>query len=269
MINNRYRSLLLNAERLSITLGFGLTILSLLGAQFYLGPAQVHLTTVADDLATRRAQIQILSTAQALDNVFGQLGSMVFVLNANEAKDESQATAIGSLQRRAIEWRHEGVRNYLAQLGLAGAIDFQGLSAVYDGLVDAEQRNYSFATFQAANEFEHELAMAIVRKTGREAIEAIRLHSDWAHAQQEAQRRSLILLCVSVAGFVLLFIATLWAKRDDEAVASTARATPIDTPQDIDRVVRLLTLARDDLRRRQALPADAGKTMTNTTMTTA
>lgn len=236
-----------NAERLSILLGFTLTLLSLLGAQFYLGPAQVQLTAIADNLAATRTQVQILATAQALDNAYGQLGSMVFTLNANESGDENRADIIAALQRRAIERRHEGVRNYLAQLGLAGAIDFLAMSSLYDQLVTAEQRDFSLATYQAANEFERELSMAIVNKMGQKAIGAIRLHSDWVHAANDVKVRSAILLAMSTAGLVLLFFATLWAERD-----AAPSGTPGDQLVDRNRTLRILSLARDELHRRAA-----------------
>ena len=202
-------SRIVTAERVSLALGFGLTLLGLLGAQFYLGPAQDRAGRLADDLAKARSQVQILSTAQALDNAFGELGSMIFALNANEASDQDQANAIRALQRRSIDRRHEGVRTYLAQLGLAGVIDYRAMSGAYDKLVADETRELTLATYQAANAFEGDLAMAIVRKSGEKAMDAIRLHSEWVQAERDASRHGLILMAVSMAGLALVFAATL------------------------------------------------------------
>lgn len=253
----RWWSQAFNAERFAIVVGFGLTICGLLGAQFYLEPAQQQRSDIQEQLGAARSKAQILRAANALDNIFGQLGAMIFTLNGNDQPDQASADAVHTLQKRALDWRHDGVRTYLAQLGIAGEIDFKPVSAAYEALVDDERRQGSFEAYTKVNQFEADLAMASVTNSGTAAMQAIQLHSKILSAEAEVWYRSIVLLVITLSGSTLVLIATLLADRQAPPRPRPDSAEPISPISDIEATIAALRLAQAQLARMLA-QANAG-----------
>lgn len=201
----------MNAERTAIFLGFGITVLGLLLTQFYVEPAQKDRSDIQERLSASRAKAKILSSANATNNIFGQLGSMVFTLNSHDQPNEAGVEAVQTLQLRAIDWRHDGVRTYIAQLGVAGEVDYKPTAAAYERLVDDEIQLGTDVAYRKANEFEADLSMKAVTDTGNAAMDAIRLHSAFFNIDAIVQYRKLILMIVTVLGSAFILVATLIA----------------------------------------------------------
>jgi hypothetical protein len=211
-----------NAERAAIVLGFGLTVLSLILTQFYAEPIQHQRSDVREKLAAARTSAKILSAANAMDNIFGQLGSLVFTLDSRQQPDENSADVVRTLQRRAMDWRHDGVRTYLAQLGVAGEVDYLSASKTYEALVADELRLGTIVAYQKANDFEADLSLRAVKDTGVAAMSAISLHSKFLALEADVQSRKLVLMLVTLVGSTFILVATLIAMSEKPAPAVPA-----------------------------------------------
>jgi hypothetical protein len=110
--------------------------------------------------------------------------------------------------RRTLDHRHDGVRAYLAALGVAGAIDYLAESSRYRALVAAEHANFNIDTYRAANAFEGDLATRMVKAQGDAAMRAITLQRD-REAKRVASDRGSRLLAVTMLGSALVFFATI------------------------------------------------------------
>jgi hypothetical protein len=111
--------------------------------------------------------------------------------------------------RRTLDHRHDGVRAYLAALGVAGAIDYLPESSRYRALVAAEHANFNIDTYRAANAFEGDLATRMVKAQGDAAMRATTLQRDRREAKRIASERGSKLLAVMMLGSALVFFATI------------------------------------------------------------
>lgn len=238
----------MNAERAAIVFGFGLTVLGLLMTQFYLEPAQRQRSEIQERLAVARAKATVLSAANAMDNIFGQLGSLVFTLNSNEQPDQNSSEVVRTLQRRALDWRHDGVRTYIAQLGAAGEIDYPTASSTYERLVDDEMRLGTMAAYRKANTFEADLSFKAVQDGGVAAMDAIELHSKLLAFDGVVQARKLGLLIVTLIGSTFILLATLIATSAKPEVSTTPIV--IDDNADLSSTIRVLKVALGDISQR-------------------
>ncbi len=147
-------------------LGFILSLIGARGSAFYLEPAQKSEEAAARRIALEAAQAQMLRAANSYDNLAEHLGGLMFTVSLPPDASDEQHAAIGDLMRRALDHRHDGVRTYLAALAVAGAIDYPAESSRYGALVAAEEANFNINTYQAANAFEGDLAMRMVKAQG-------------------------------------------------------------------------------------------------------
>ncbi len=190
-------------------LGFLLSLIGALGSAFYLEPAQKSEDAAAQQIALEAAQAQMLRAATAYDDLAGHLGSLLFTVSLPPGVSDDERAAIGDLMRRAMDHRHDGVRAYLAALGVAGAIDYPAESSRYGSLVAAEKANFNIDTYRAANAFEGDLATRMVKAQGDAAMKAITLQTDRREAKRVASERGFKLLAVTMLGSALVFFATI------------------------------------------------------------
>jgi hypothetical protein len=85
----------------------------------------------------------MIRAATSYDNLAEHLGGLLFSFSLPADASEDERAAIGDLMRRRLGHRHDGVRSYLAALGLAGAIDYPTESSRYGALVEAERANFN------------------------------------------------------------------------------------------------------------------------------
>ena len=199
----------LSRNAAAAVLGFILSLLGALGSAFYLEPAQKSEEAAARQIVLEAAQAQMLRAANSYDNLAEHLGSLLFTVSLPPDASDEQHAAIGDLMRRALDHRHDGVRTYLAALAVAGAIDYPAESSRYGALVAAEKANFNIDTYRAANAFEGDLAMRMVKAQGDAAMKAITLRSDRFEAKRVASGRGLNLLAITMAGSTLVFLATI------------------------------------------------------------
>jgi len=231
---------LLSRDAAVAALGFVLSLTGALGGEFYLEPAQRSEDAASQQIALQGARARMLRAANSYDNLAEHLGGLLFSFSLPPGASDDERAAIGDLMRRGLDHRHDGVRAYLAALGLAGAIDYPAESSQYEALVEAERANFNIDTYRAANAFEGDLATRMVKAQGDAAIKAIALERDRREAKRVASERMLRLLTITMLGSTLVFLATMAG-----AGPKPAAPAPVGAP-------RLLGLALMRLRARNA-----------------
>lgn len=190
-------------------LGFVLNLIGVLGSAIYVDPAQTRAGETAQAITLQSARSRMIRAATSYDNLAEHVGSLLFSVSLPSDASEAQRTATGDLMMRALDRRHDGVRSYLAALAVAGAIDYPAELQRYEALVAAESANFNIDTYRAANAFEADLAMRMVKAEGEAAMKAITLQRDRKEAKRVASERNLELLSVAMLGSTLAFVAAL------------------------------------------------------------
>jgi hypothetical protein len=186
-----------------------LSLIGALGSAFYLEPAQRSKNEASQEIALASAGARMLRAATSYDDIAGHLGSLLFTVSLPPDAGDDERAGIDDLMRRTLDHRHDGVRAYLAALGVAGAIDYPAESSRYRALVAAEHANFNIDTYRAANAFEGDLATRMVKAQGDAAMRAITLQRDRREAKRIASERGSKLLAVMMLGSALVFFATI------------------------------------------------------------
>jgi hypothetical protein len=192
-----------------VILGFSLNLAGLLGGSLWLNPAERAVETASSDIALQSARARVIRDATASDELAEHMGSLVYSLPAGAGQTDDVRATMGELLTRALDRRHDAVRSYLAELALAGAVDFNAASNQYEALVSAEKVDFNINTYRAVNAFEANLAMAMVKAEGDSAIRAIALQKAWREAKVEAALRRLTLTLIALAGSTVILFAAL------------------------------------------------------------
>ena len=191
--------------------GFLLNVVGALGGPVYLAPAQRAQEALSLEIALQSARSKMILAANGLDNLAENLGALVFSVNAAADAPAEVGAAMHELRRRALDHRHDGVRGYVAELAVAGAVDFKSAARKYEDLVAAERADFNIDTFRAANLFESDLATRMVAAQGDAALKAIDLQEERTRARQVVVDRGLILFLITTTGSTLVFLATMAA----------------------------------------------------------
>ena len=218
--------------------GFALNLVGALGSALWLDPAQDKENDASRNSLADAARSRAIRAADASDELATHMGSLVFGVSLPPDASDDVVAKLHDIRTRALMRRHDGVRGYLALLGVSGAIDYPTEKARYEALVAAERANLTMATYRAANAFEGELSLAMGKAQSEAAIKAITLQRDRMRAKAVVAGRKQALLGVSLLGSTILFLATM-------AGVSKAVETPSATR-------RLLTLAAARLAGRSA-----------------
>ena len=218
--------------------GFALNLAGALGAALWLDPAQESESRAARDALAEAARSRALLAADAADQLAMHMGGLVFGLSLPADAPDDVAATIHDIRRRTLARRHDGVRGYLALLGVAGVIDYPAEKARYEVLVDAERADLTLDTYRAANDFEGDLSLAMGKAQGEAAMKAITLQRDRRTAKAVVAQRRLALLGVTLLGSTILFLATM---------AGASKAVEAPSPKR-----RLLALAAARLADRSA-----------------
>jgi hypothetical protein len=224
--------------------GFAVSLFGVLGGALYVEPAERELDATSLEIALQSARSRMILAATADSNLAETLGSSLFSISIGSDPPARVRETIGDLMRRALDRRHEATRAYIAELAVAGAVDFQAVSRTYEALVDAERAAFNIDTYRAVNAFESELSARMVKAHGEAAMKAITLQRDRAKAKAVAANRMLTLVLVSLAGSTIVFVAAM-AHANEPGPPAGAQA-------------RILSIARKRLRaRRPAAPGAA------------
>ncbi len=190
-------------------LGFALNLTGALGGAFYLEPALKAENAASLEIALQSARARMILAANAHDNIAENLGSALFSVPVGADAPQTVRAAVGDLMKRALDRRHEATRAYIAELAVAGAVDFQTTLKQHEALVEAERAHFDITTYRAVNAFEGDLAARMVKAEGEAAMKAITLQAQRTKARQVANQRKLILTSVALFGSTLMFAATL------------------------------------------------------------
>jgi hypothetical protein len=218
--------------------GFALNLAGALGSAFWLDPAQDKQNDASRDALAEAARSRAIRAADASDELAMHMGSLVFGVSLPPDASDDVAAKLHDIRTRALMRRHDGVRGYLALLGVSGAIDYPAAKARYEALVEAERANLTLDTYRAANAFEGDLSLSMGKAQSEAAMKAITLQRDRMSAKAVVAGRKQTLLGLSLLGSTILFFATM-------AGVSNAVETPSARR-------RLLALAAARLPRRSA-----------------
>jgi hypothetical protein len=189
--------------------GFALNIVAAIGATFYLDPAQEAEDAAGRGAISAAARSRMILAANAFDDMAMHTHALLFGVSLPPNPPDDMVATLHDLHLRALERRHDGVRGYLAELGVAGAIDYPTKLAEYEKLVAAEHANLTLETYRAANAFEGDLALAMVKAQSEAAMKAITLRGDRMKAKAVVAQRKQTLLAISFAGSAIVFLATM------------------------------------------------------------
>ena len=189
--------------------GFALNIVAAIASTFYLDPAQEAADAAGRGAVSAAARSRMILGANALDNMAMHTHSLLFGVSLPPNPPDAMVETLHDLHLRSLDRRHDGVRGYLAELGVAGAIDYPAMLAEYEKLVAAEHASLTLETYRAANAFEANLAMAMVKAQGDAAMKAITLRGDRAKAATVVAQRKQTLLAFSLAGSTIVFLAAM------------------------------------------------------------
>ena len=222
--------------------GFALSLAGALGGTLYVEPAQQAVEAASLKIGLQSARSRVILAATADANSAETLGATLFSVSLGDNPPDRVRAAVGDLMKRALERRHEATRAYVAELAVAGAVDFPAVSKSYEALVGAERADFNLGTYRAVNAFEAELAARMVEAQGAAAMKAITLQRDLAEAKAVAARRKLTLTLVSLAGSTIVFLA---------AMSGVGTRSPAQSA-----VTRLLAAAQSRLRNERLQPPD-------------
>jgi hypothetical protein len=209
-------------ERTTVLLGFLLTIVGVVGGQFVLTPAIQRATAIESDIAAKRAKMKITRAALAFDDIAKQLSGALFLVKPASADEETGQAVLVELKNRALRHRHDEVRTMISQLGIAGEIEFKPVSDAYEALVNDENRDFTFATFQATNAYDADLTTKVVNDQNADRVAITNLQRSRFAARSESESRRRILVAISFLGSSLLLVATLKASRQDSLAETNA-----------------------------------------------
>jgi hypothetical protein len=145
-----------------------LNLAGALGAAFRLDPAQDEENRAARDALAEAARSRALLAADASDQLAMHMRGLVFGVSLPADASDDVAATVHDIRTRALARRHDGVRAYLAMLGVAGVIDYPAEKARYEALVEAERANLTLDTYRATNAFEGDLSLAMGKVQGEE-----------------------------------------------------------------------------------------------------
>jgi len=192
-----------------LVVGFVVNIVGLVGGALRVDPAERAVEAASREMTAEAARARVIGAATAFFETSQHMGGLVFVVPAGRDQPDDVRATLGELFRRAIDRGRNGFRAYLAELALVGAVDFDSTSKRYEALAAAERADFSMETYRAANAFEADLAMAMVKAQGAAATRAIALQKTRQEAKAETRRRRLALTLTVLAGSVIVLAATL------------------------------------------------------------
>ena len=108
--------------------GFTLNIVAAVGSTFYIDPAQEAEDAAGRGSVSEAARSRMILGANAFDDMAMHTHSLLFGVSLPANPPEEMVATLHDLHLRALERRHDGVRGYLAELGVAGAIDYPASS---------------------------------------------------------------------------------------------------------------------------------------------
>ena len=228
-----------------LAFGFVVNLVGLVGGALWLEPAERAVQSASLEMTLEDARARVIGAATSFFETSQHMGSLVFTVPAGRDRPDDVRAMLGELFRRGVDRGRNGFRAYIAELALAGAIDFDATSKQYEALAAAERANLSMDTFRAANAFEADLAMAMVNAQGAASMRAIELQKIRREARTTATRRRLTLTLTALAGSVIVLVATLGRGNPEQPEPGAA--------------VRALAAALERLRTKEA-HGDPGET---------
>ncbi|MEW6633090.1 MAG: hypothetical protein AB1440_19650 [Pseudomonadota bacterium] len=232
----------LTTGRISLVVGFLLSIAASFAAQFYQQPSADRLQAIAASLDETWARLKIIHSAQGLNGLLQSFDGLVYLVPADFSRNPQGADAVTEVTNRAVHGRHEAMRNYFAQIAAAGLIDYDQTMRRYDSLISAETADWSLKTYRATNDLPAELSLQVGSQRWDLEKSVIPQENSFLLLLREVSRRAWLVAILGLAGSAVIFIQALADARDKPATGA-----PRDPMQ---KAVDLLEAALDEARQR-------------------
>ena len=228
--------------RISLVIGFLLSIAGSVASQFYQQPASDRLQATARSLDETWARLKIVHSAQTLFGLLQSFDGLVYVVPADFSRNPQGASAVTEVTNRAVHGRHEAMRNYFAQVAAAGLVDYDQTMRLYDSLISAETADWSLKTYTATNDLPADLSMHVGSERWTLEKSVVPQENSFLLLLAEVSRRAWLVALLGVAGSGVIFV---------QALAGASDALPTAAPYgSIPKAVALLQAARDEAHRR-------------------
>lgn len=204
LIRLRYWTL----KRLTILVGFILTLLGSVGSYLYVTPAERRADELGGQIKSAEATIEILKNADTSYWMFQQQGSLIFAIYSANTRDEAK-DVIGDLLKLAMSDRTFAVRTVIGQLAIANQLNYRQTSDRYQGLVQAAAKDFTFENYMAVNAFEKDFMQRAETMTGNLQQLRLSLMTAKGGADVLVERHKLVLLILTTLGSTFLLAANL------------------------------------------------------------
>ena len=232
----------LTAGRISLVVGFLLSIAGSIASQFYEQPAADRFQATARGLDETWAHLKIIHSAQTLFGLLRSFDGLVYLVPADFSRNPQGANAVTEITNRAVHGRHEAMRNYFAQVAAAGLVDYDQTMRRYDTLISAETADWSLKTYTATNDLPADLSMHVGSERWNLEKSVVPQENGFLLLLAEVSRRAWLVALLGVAGSGVIFV---------QALASASEAPPGAASQgSIHKAVVLLQAALDEAHRR-------------------
>jgi hypothetical protein len=234
----------LRVERISLIVGFVLSIAGIAASQLYQQPSTDRLQATARNLDETWAQLKIIHDAQALLGLLQSFEGLVYLVPADFSRNPQGANAVAEVMIRAVHGRHEAMRNYFAQVAAAGLIDYGQTMKRYDALIAAESADWSLKTYSATNGLPADLSLHVGSERWRLEKSVLARESSFLQLLAEGSGRAWLTTLLGAAGSSIIFLLALV-----EAGDTLVRAGGEDP---MHKAVDLMQAALDETHRRLA-----------------
>ena len=200
-------------KRAAILIGFILTVMGPIGAQFFVDPAQELSRALDGQAKDVAAKIEGLKNAQAQYYAFQQQGALIYALQAVGIAG-SERSIIGNLYQLSLLSRSNAMRAMIGEMALAGKIGFQTTVDQYNLLIAAARKDFSFAAYTAIDDFETATMAQANQEMVRLQKSLVDLGAGKSIAEATANQRKLMLIALGLLGSAFLLAANLLSTRE-------------------------------------------------------
>ena len=200
-------------KRLTILVGFLLTMLGSVGAYLYVEPAQNRSGSADESIKELAAKIELIKNATAQYFMFEQQGSLIFAISAANTNPDAKDD-ISRLRQLSLLDRTFAVRQIIGQLAIAGQLNYRETSDAYQKLIDTARHDFTLQNFMAVKGFEAKYMSGAEQQSGQLQIRRNDLIQEKAMEDRVVERRKLVLLVLTSLGSAFLLAANLIATKE-------------------------------------------------------
>jgi hypothetical protein len=198
-----------------IMLGFVSSLVGTLGSFLIIERVNVAIRALVDQKNGASQEIEKLGGLASAYFMANQQGDLIYMLGLQPGARKDLADLIykGNLLDRA-----EPVRNVISALSLVRLLDYRQTYGEYEKLVEAAQKETTFAAFMAVKMFERKMVQQAQDRVSALQVTLVPLQRQISLTEAQLRARQIFLIAFSSVGAFLLLLANLFEH--------TARARP-------------------------------------------